>query len=281
MSATAATTTATAIDENRRRAIAAVLPGRRAGDGPPGPFGRRGRRRARLAAGRAAARRRDGHRPARTCCSASSPPIARRCCSPIAEAGVVGAAHAGWRGALAGVTDATIAAMEQLGARRERIAAAVGPCIAPAVLRGRRGFPRALRRRRSRQRALLRRRPAGKPHFDLEAYVVHRLIAAGHRRGRSARPRHLCRRRPLLQLPPRHPSRRSRLRATSSALSRLPLKLSLTRCLIGAARPSAKARRQGEPLAHRRRNQRPPAPAPAAAAVADQHRQPQAQARRR
>ena len=47
-------------------------------------------------------------------------------CAPVlladAEAGVVGAAHAGWRGALAGVTDATIAAMEQLGARRERIA---------------------------------------------------------------------------------------------------------------------------------------------------------------
>lgn len=55
-------------------------------------------------------------------------------CGPVLfadrEAGVIGAAHAGWKGAVGGVTDATIAAMEALGARRERIAAAVGPCIA-------------------------------------------------------------------------------------------------------------------------------------------------------
>lgn len=54
-------------------------------------------------------------------------------CAPIlfadAEAGVAGAAHAGWRGAVAGVIEATIAAMISLGARSERIAAAVGPCI--------------------------------------------------------------------------------------------------------------------------------------------------------
>ena len=57
-------------------------------------------------------------------------------CAPVlladAEAGVIGAAHAGWKGALAGVTDATIAAMEALGASRTRIAAAIGPCIAQA-----------------------------------------------------------------------------------------------------------------------------------------------------
>src|SRR5437868_15192127 len=54
-------------------------------------------------------------------------------CAPVLfadhHAVVVGAAHAGWRGALAGVTDATIEAMEELGARRENIHAAVGPCI--------------------------------------------------------------------------------------------------------------------------------------------------------
>jgi len=54
-------------------------------------------------------------------------------CGPVlladAQARVVGAAHAGWRGALAGVTDATIAAMERLGADRVRIAAAIGPTI--------------------------------------------------------------------------------------------------------------------------------------------------------
>ncbi|MGX7951080.1 peptidoglycan editing factor PgeF [Tsuneonella sp. HG249] len=55
-------------------------------------------------------------------------------CAPVLladrEAGVVGAAHAGWRGAHGGVIANTIAAMEVLGASRERIAAAVGPCIA-------------------------------------------------------------------------------------------------------------------------------------------------------
>ena len=55
-------------------------------------------------------------------------------CAPVLfadrEAEVIGAAHAGWRGAHGGVIEATVAAMETLGARREGIAAAVGPCIA-------------------------------------------------------------------------------------------------------------------------------------------------------
>jgi YfiH family protein len=54
-------------------------------------------------------------------------------CAPVlfadAQAGVIGACHAGWRGALAGITDATIDAMMALGGRRERISAAIGPCI--------------------------------------------------------------------------------------------------------------------------------------------------------
>lgn len=48
------------------------------------------------------------------------------------DAGVVGAAHAGWKGALSGVTNATITAMEALGADRGHIVAAIGPCIARA-----------------------------------------------------------------------------------------------------------------------------------------------------
>ena len=56
-------------------------------------------------------------------------------CAPVLfadpGAGVIGAAHAGWRGALAGVSESTIAAMIGLGARADRIAAAVGPCIGP------------------------------------------------------------------------------------------------------------------------------------------------------
>ena len=54
-------------------------------------------------------------------------------CQPVlfadAQAGVIGAAHAGWKGALAGVLDATIEAMVAIGARRERIHAAIGPAI--------------------------------------------------------------------------------------------------------------------------------------------------------
>ncbi|WP_295705917.1 peptidoglycan editing factor PgeF [uncultured Brevundimonas sp.] len=55
-------------------------------------------------------------------------------CAPVLladrEAGVVGAAHAGWKGALGGVIHSAVAAMEALGARPERISAVVGPCIA-------------------------------------------------------------------------------------------------------------------------------------------------------
>jgi len=54
-------------------------------------------------------------------------------CQPVLfsdlEAGVIGAAHAGWRGALGGVLDATVDAMENLGAQRSRISAVIGPTI--------------------------------------------------------------------------------------------------------------------------------------------------------
>ena len=57
-------------------------------------------------------------------------------CAPVlfadAEAGVVGAAHAGWKGALGGIIHSTVTAMEALGARPERMIAVVGPCIAQA-----------------------------------------------------------------------------------------------------------------------------------------------------
>ena len=65
-------------------------------------------------------------------------------CAPVLfadrEAGIVGAAHAGWKGAIGGVTDSTITAMEALGAQRERIVAAVGPCIAQASYEVDEGF---------------------------------------------------------------------------------------------------------------------------------------------
>lgn len=104
-------------------------------------------------------------------------------CAPVLladrEAGVVGAAHAGWKGAIGGVTDATIAAMEKIGARRERIAAAVGPCIARSSYEVDDAFAR---RFESDDPANERFFAPGKPghhQFDLEAYVAHRLARAG------------------------------------------------------------------------------------------------------
>ena len=74
--------------------------------------------------------------------------IATADCGPILfadpAAGVVGAAHAGWKGALTGVIGATVAAMEALGARRHRIVAVLGPTIGAGLLRGRPGFHRAV-----------------------------------------------------------------------------------------------------------------------------------------
>jgi YfiH family protein len=101
-------------------------------------------------------------------------------CAPIlladAEAGVIGAAHAGWRGAVAGVAASTIAAMEKLGARRDRIAAAVGPCIAQRNYEVDHDFAERLGEDNAR---FFTDGPAGKPHFDLESFVVASLAAAG------------------------------------------------------------------------------------------------------
>ncbi|MGK6320775.1 peptidoglycan editing factor PgeF [Sphingomonas sp. DT-204] len=107
-------------------------------------------------------------------------------CAPVlfadAEAGVIGAAHAGWKGAIGGVTDATVAAMERLGARRERIAAAVGPCIAQASYEVDLAFrDRFAADDPANERFFVDGRP-GHARFDLEGYVAHRLAAAGIRR---------------------------------------------------------------------------------------------------
>jgi copper oxidase (laccase) domain-containing protein len=77
------------------------------------------------------------------------------------------------------VTDATVAAMERLGARRDHIHAAVGPCIAQPSYEVDDAFRARFLNDDSDNRRFFVEGPAGKPHFDLEAYVVHRLIAAG------------------------------------------------------------------------------------------------------
>lgn len=104
-------------------------------------------------------------------------------CAPVLladpEAGVVGAAHAGWKGAVAGVTDATIAAMEALGASRSRIAAAVGPCIAQPSYEVDAAFrDRFLDGGADMARFFAAGRP-GHYQFDLPGYVGTRLESAG------------------------------------------------------------------------------------------------------
>lgn len=106
-------------------------------------------------------------------------------CAPVlladADAGVVGAAHAGWKGAIGGVTDATLLAMEALGAKRDRIRAAIGPCIARASYEVDAAFQR---RFEADDPANERFFADGRPdhaQFDLEAYVAHRLAIAGVR----------------------------------------------------------------------------------------------------
>ncbi|WP_454278861.1 peptidoglycan editing factor PgeF [Sphingomonas sp. Marseille-Q8236] len=105
-------------------------------------------------------------------------------CAPVlfadAQAGVIGAAHAGWKGAFGGITDATLIAMEALGAQRDRIAAAIGPCIARASYEVDTAFLRRfVEQAPENERFFADGTRADHYQFDLEAYVAHRLAAAG------------------------------------------------------------------------------------------------------
>src|SRR5262249_23548487 len=96
------------------------------------------------------------------------------------DARVIAAAHAGWRGALTGVLEATISEMTKLGAARGRIRAAVGPCINQAAYEvGPEFEERFLAADAASGRYFMRPDPAGRPHFDLPGYVEGRLVAAG------------------------------------------------------------------------------------------------------
>ena len=104
-------------------------------------------------------------------------------CAPVlladVEAGVVGAAHAGWKGALGGVTTSTIVAMEALGARRDRIVAAIGPCIARASYEVDDAFAIRFDAADPANERFFSGGRDGHHQFDLEAYVAHRLADAG------------------------------------------------------------------------------------------------------
>jgi YfiH family protein len=104
-------------------------------------------------------------------------------CAPVlfadAQAGIVGAAHAGWKGALGGVTDATILAMEAIGADRSRIVAAVGPCIARASYEVDASFLRRFCEDDPANERFFADGRDSHHQFDLESYVVARLAGAG------------------------------------------------------------------------------------------------------
>lgn len=104
-------------------------------------------------------------------------------CAPVLfadlSAGVIAAAHAGWKGALSGVTDSTIAAMEQLGASRGAIVAAIGPCIAQTSYEVDDGFRDRLLAEDTGNARRFASGALGKWQFDLEGYVADRLERAG------------------------------------------------------------------------------------------------------
>lgn len=105
-------------------------------------------------------------------------------CAPILiadpRAGVVAAIHAGWRGALDGVARAGVAAMVALGAAPERMAAAVGPCIGPESYEvGPEFFDRFVQGDEAHARFFTSAAEGGKRRFDLPAFVLNDLAAAG------------------------------------------------------------------------------------------------------
>ncbi|MBS0222668.1 MAG: peptidoglycan editing factor PgeF [Proteobacteria bacterium] len=105
-------------------------------------------------------------------------------CAPVLladpEARVIGAAHAGWRGALGGVVEAAISTMERLGARRERVRAVVGPCIGRNSYEVGPEFPAPFLAQDDANSAFFRAAPrAGHFFFDLAGYLVQRLARAG------------------------------------------------------------------------------------------------------
>ena len=104
-------------------------------------------------------------------------------CAPILladpEAGVVAAAHAGWKGAKGGVIESAIEAMESLGARLDRISAAIGPAISQAAYEVSPEFKAAFLADGETNERHFTQPGGGKPHFNLPGYVRERLRSKG------------------------------------------------------------------------------------------------------
>ena len=105
-------------------------------------------------------------------------------CAPVlladAEAGVIAAAHAGWKGACGGVLENTVEAMCRLGAESSRIMAVIGPCIAQTSYEVGPEFAARLTQMDSGfARYFTTAKANGHTHFDLAAFTADRLRAAG------------------------------------------------------------------------------------------------------
>ena len=104
-------------------------------------------------------------------------------CQPVlfadAEAGVVGAAHAGWKGALDGVLEATVEAMESLGATRDNISAVIGPSISQRAYEVGPEFLDAFLAEDPQNARFFANGEGDRFHFDLPAFGLHSLREAG------------------------------------------------------------------------------------------------------
>lgn len=105
-------------------------------------------------------------------------------CAPVLLAAcgkkIIGAAHAGWKGAIGGVIEATIEAMEKLGAARGDIVAAIGPCIGPVSYEVSMDFKKPFIEQDAANEQFFK--PAAKEGhliFDLPSYAKHRIRLAG------------------------------------------------------------------------------------------------------
>ena len=104
-------------------------------------------------------------------------------CSPVLfidpTARVIGAAHAGWRGALAGITDTTIEAMLNLGAKRENIRAAIGPCLSQTHFEAGPEFVESFLSERQDNKDLFSEGKTDRSYFDIKTYLERKLMRAG------------------------------------------------------------------------------------------------------
>ncbi|WP_019221421.1 peptidoglycan editing factor PgeF [Bartonella senegalensis] len=105
-------------------------------------------------------------------------------CGPILfadpQAGVIAAAHAGWRGSLKGIVEKTIAVMEEQGAKRQSITAALGPCIGPCHYEVTSEFYNQFIECHNKfQKYFLKTEKVGHFYFNLWAFIISQLKEAG------------------------------------------------------------------------------------------------------